>query len=136
MNLNCEKLVACHECDLLIELPEFSLAANEKMQCPRCRYFISAGHDGPIETVLALCITALITLSLACTHPFISFDAEGQSRTVSLLQTSTELYAQGFPVLSGLVFCFIILLPLVYLLLLIRLLLPIKFGLMSPEVEF
>lgn len=118
--------LACHECDLLIELPTVQLGAREVMRCPQCRHTISAGHDSPIETVIALCLTAIITLIIACGYPFISFSAQGQSRTITLFQTSTELYLQGFPMLASLVFCFVLLLPLLYLLFLLTILLPIK----------
>ncbi len=126
--MNNAQLIACYECDLLIELPEIKLKAAQQLRCPRCHHGISAGHDSPLDTVIALCITAVFTLVIACNYPFISFSAQGQSRAVTLVQTASELYSFGFPVLAFLVFSFILLLPFLYLLLLLSVLVPIKLN--------
>ncbi|MBF7073907.1 paraquat-inducible protein A [Glaciecola sp. MH2013] len=84
--------------------------------CPRCKHVIAVGHNNAKHYVLALCVTALILLAVACSFSFISFASNGQARTINLLQTFTELYAQGYIFVSLLVFLFILLLPLLYLL--------------------
>lgn len=106
---------ACLECDLLITMPE-QISHRSNVVCPRCQHVIAVGHNNARHYVLALCTTALILMLIACSFAFISFAANGQQRTIGLLQTSTELYAQGYWLISVLVFVFILLLPILYLL--------------------
>ncbi len=122
-----DDLTACHDCDLLIKLPEH-VAGHQKVSCPRCRKRVLSGHKNPVDYVLALSCSAIIILLMANSFPFLSFSAQGQSQTMSLFQASAELFQQGFYLLSILVFCFIIFLPFVYLILLVLLLLPMKWG--------
>lgn len=127
-------LMACHECDLLIDLHE-QLADDRVVCCPRCHHQISSGQKNALDKVLALSLTATIVLIFANSFPFLAFEAKGQSRSINLIQTVLELFVQGYPVLSILMFCFIILLPLAYLLLLLFLTLPIKLGIQrSPPI--
>ncbi|MBK8972486.1 MAG: paraquat-inducible protein A [Hahellaceae bacterium] len=120
-------LYACHECDLLIRLPD-QYDARKKLVCPRCHHTITSGHRNPIDSVIALSVTGIIVLLIAGSFPFLSFATQGQSRTITLFQASTELYLQGFDLLALLVFCFIVSLPFLYLFLLLAILVPIKFN--------
>jgi paraquat-inducible protein A len=47
--------------------------------------------------------------------PFLTFSAQGQDRTVTLMQTITEMIADGFTSLAAIVFASIIAIPLAYL---------------------
>lgn len=126
--------IACHECDLLINLPKY-VEIGKKATCPRCHHHITSGHDNPVDLVIALCFTAVIILAIANSFAFISFATQGHDRTILLIQASSELYVQGFQVLSVLVLLFIVILPLLYLLLLLTILLPNKLGLRkSPPI--
>ena len=127
-------LMACHECDLLIDLHE-QLADDRVVCCPRCHHQISSGQNNALDKVLALSITATLVLIFANSFPFLAFEAKGQSRSINLFQTVLELFEQGYPTLSVLIFCFIILLPLAYLLFLLILTLPIKLRIKrSPPI--
>ena len=106
---------ACLECDLLLTLPEH-ISHRSNVVCPRCHHLIAVGHNNVRHYVLALCLTSLILMLIACSFAFISFATNGQHRTIGLLQTSTELYSQGYWLISVLVFVFILLLPILYLL--------------------
>jgi paraquat-inducible protein A len=66
---------------------------------------------------------------MANSFPFLSFETPDQIRTITLLQASQDLYAQGFAFLGMLVYAFALLLPSLYLILLLSLLIPIKLGL-------
>ncbi|MFT6267967.1 MAG: paraquat-inducible protein A [Alphaproteobacteria bacterium] len=66
---------------------------------------------------------------MANSLPFLSFEAQGQTRTITLLQASHDLFTQGFGFLAALVYAFVLLLPMLYLSLLLALLVPIKLGL-------
>ena len=45
------QVVACHECDLLIEYPE--LEPGSVAVCPRCNYVVTKCHVNAIERILA-----------------------------------------------------------------------------------
>ncbi|MEC8429425.1 MAG: paraquat-inducible protein A [Pseudomonadota bacterium] len=107
-------LIACHECDLLIEMPDIADTRHE-LRCPRCHHRILSGHSNPVEHTVALSLTGLILLAIANAFPFLSFASQGQSHSITLYQASQELFAQGFYILAALVFCFVILMPLLYL---------------------
>lgn len=106
---------ACLECDLLITMPE-KIEHRTNLVCPRCKHVVAVGHNNAKHYVLALCVTALILLTVACSFSFISFSSNGQQRTISLWQTFTELYAQDYVFVSMLVLLFILVMPLLYLL--------------------
>jgi len=125
---------ACNECDLLITVPDF-IASGKKVVCPRCQHTITTGLDNSLDKVIALSFTAIIVLIISGYFPFLSFSSQGQQRTISLFQASSELYSQGFPGLALLVFFFIYVMPFLYLLLLLIVLSPIKFGIpRSPPI--
>ncbi|MFT5544245.1 MAG: paraquat-inducible protein A [Glaciecola sp.] len=106
---------ACLECDLLITMPG-TISHRTNVHCPRCNHKIAIGHNNAKQYVLAMSVTALILMFIACTFSFISFSSNGQARTINLLQTSTELYSQEYYFVSFLVLSFIVLLPTLYLL--------------------
>jgi len=112
-----EHLHACAQCDLLVEIPAI-IPHRTNVYCPRCHYNIALGHNNAKQHVLALAITALLLMVIACSFDFISFSANGQLRTISLFQTSAELFVQGYFVISILVAAFMFVLPAAYLILL------------------
>jgi paraquat-inducible protein A len=114
MNKDHKHQHACLECDLLITMPDV-ISHRTNVHCPRCDHSIAFGHNNARQYILAMTITALILMIVACSFSFISFSSSGQVRTINLLQTFTELYAQEYYFVAILVFAFIILLPTLYL---------------------
>jgi paraquat-inducible protein A len=125
------KQQACHECDLLITLPN-KLEDNQSLLCPRCKHVQWTKHKNPIDKTLAISLTALMLLIIANAFPFLSFEAQGQARSITLIQASNELAAQGFYLLAFLVYVFVLLFPAIYLACLLALALPIKLGIPAP----
>lgn len=121
---------ACHECDLYLELP--SLHEGEKASCPRCGHTITSLPHNALNRMLAYAVSALMLLLAANAFPFLSFRAQGREQVVTLAQSITELYAQGYEILSGLILVFIILAPALHLIGVIYLLLPLKFARRAP----
>ncbi len=105
---------ACHECDLLVDIPD--LPEGSKAVCPRCDYVITSKHRNSQDRVLAYAITALIFLILSFIFPFLTFSAQGQDRTVTLVQSITVLANENFISLSIIIFSAIIVIPALYLL--------------------
>lgn len=128
MQLN--KQHACQECDLLITLPEV-LENNQSLTCPRCKSKQFTHYPNALEHVIAFSLSALIFLVIANSFPFLSFASQGQTRTITIFEASYQLYEQGFIMLSALVYCFVILLPCLYLVFVLALLVPLKLNL-SP----
>ncbi|GBL03775.1 paraquat-inducible protein A [Glaciecola sp. KUL10] len=109
---------ACVQCDLLIKMPQ-NIEHRFKAVCPRCAHVITVGHLRARQVIAALSLTAIMVLVIACAFPFISFFANGQVRTIGLLQAIGELYLQGDYFVSLLVGMFILVCPLLYLLFLL-----------------
>lgn len=119
--------IACHECDLLIQLPDIE-DTHHGLRCPRCHHRILSGHARPLQHTVALSLTGLILLATANAFPFLSFATQGQSHTITLYQAAQELYLRGFYVLAGLVFAFVILMPMLYLTAILLLTTPLLLG--------
>jgi paraquat-inducible protein A len=105
--------IACHECDLLIEL--LPLAEGNKALCPRCGYVLTSSHCNAQNRVIAFAMSALIFMSLSFYFPFLTFSAQGQDRTVTLMQSITVMVTENFPSLAVLTFIAIIAIPALYL---------------------
>lgn len=119
--------IACHDCDLLITVPE--MEENHSLICPGCNSKQFTKYKRPLDYSISFALSAIIMLFMANSFPFLSFEAQGQVRTITLIQASNEMYMQGFFVLAALVYGFILLLPILYLLSLLALLIPLKLGL-------
>jgi paraquat-inducible protein A len=116
--------IACFDCDLLINVPE--MAENHSLICPGCHSKQFTKYKDPLNYSISFASSAIIMLFLANSFPFLSFEAQGQIRTITLIQASQEMYTLGFVVLASLVYAFMLLLPILYLVSLLILLVPIK----------
>ena len=120
-----DKQHACQECDLLIALPDY-LQKNQTLICPRCKSEQFTHYPNALEHVIAFSASALIFLVVANLFPFLSFESQGQIRTITIFEASHQMFVQGFVMLAVAVYCFIILLPSLYLASILALLIPIK----------
>ena len=105
--------MACHECDLLVDVP--SLVVGQKAFCPRCNYLLTANRPHARNVAFAFAMTGLLFLILASAFPFIEFSASGQQRTVTLLQSIAILVTENLPSLAAVVFASIIAIPAAFL---------------------
>lgn len=122
MELN--KHIACHDCDLLIGLPD-NLQTNQKVCCPRCLSEQFVLRKDPLDKTIATTLSALILLAISISFPFLSIESRGVENTISLLQSPIQLYYQGYSMIALIVLACVIVLPAIYLLCLLALLLPI-----------
>ena len=116
--------IACHDCDLLMDLPE--IQENQSLICPGCGAKQFTKYKHPLDYGISFGLSALILLLMANAFPFLSFETQGQVRTITLFQASDELLQEGFIFLALLVYAFMMLLPALYLSLLLVLIVPIK----------
>ena len=117
---------ACHECDLYLELPP--LGEGEKASCPRCGHAISTLGLNALHRALAYALAAIVFLIAANAFPFLSFRSQGREQVMTLLQSVTALYAEGYASLAALILFFIILIPALQLLAIVYLCAPLTFG--------
>ena len=129
-----KRKTACIGCDLLIELPD-TLPFSAKLCCPRCNHTLARGHKNSLDYTLAVSISCLFLLSISLSFNFISFESNGQFREIMLIEATRELYIKEFYFLALLVCLLTIIFPIIYLLLLLVILAPIKIATLfkSPQ---
>lgn len=76
-----EQTLACHECDLLVSLPE--LKYGQTASCPRCNHLLTRRYLGAHNKILALSISAFIFLIFALPFPFLCFTSQGKEYVIS-----------------------------------------------------
>ncbi|ETX03008.1 MAG: hypothetical protein ETSY1_01620 [Candidatus Entotheonella factor] len=118
--------IACHECDLLQQLPPVPLGGTAK--CLRCSNVLYRHKHDSLNRTLAFSLAGLILLSIANAFPFLAFKMQGQVTETRLITGVFDLYAQGMLVLATLVLLTTICIPAVQLMLLLYVLVPLKFG--------
>ena len=126
--------MVCHECDLLVDMPVLEL--GQKAFCPRCAYLLAANRPNAGNSAFAFAMTALIFLSLANSFPFLGFAAQGQERTVTLIEGLDAMVAGDLPSLAVIVFLSIVLIPAIFLLGVIYVSIALKLGRLLPGTRF
>jgi len=111
------KLLACPSCDLIYDVS--GLVNGQKANCSRCQHNLTVFRTDELQRVVAFSCSALITLMLACSFPFMQFKAAGLESVMTLPKTAIELWNYGMPDLAFLVAAFIILIPAAMLLLIL-----------------
>ena len=123
--------IACHECDLLVTLPP--ILPGNKAHCPRCHYLLTAHRHHHSDKIIGFAAAALLFLLPALLLPFMTLDAQGQSHTISLLESVTVLFEQGYASMALLVFLVIVAAPVSFLVGLIYIVSAIKIGKFSTH---
>jgi paraquat-inducible protein A len=120
--------IACHECDLLYELP--ALPEGSVAKCSRCGGILQRHKRDSLNRTLAWTIAGLILFVVANAFPFLDLKSGELVRQTTLITGVLELYKQGMRSVAVLVFLTSILLPAVELTGLLYLLLPLKINLL------
>lgn len=120
------RLVACHDCDLLVRLP--ALAPGATARCPRCGGVLRRSRPRGIERTLALSLAAAVLFAVAQSFPFLAFEMKGQITRTTLATGVIDLYRQGLPEVAALVLVTSVLAPLLQIGLLLYVLLPVHLG--------
>lgn len=105
--------LVCDECDLLVAMPS-TCDKTDRLVCPRCHHTITVGIHMPKQRVFAVASSCLFLLVLINYFPFLTFQTQGRSQSITLLQTASEMYAQDYKLMGTLIFLFIFCLPLLY----------------------
>ena len=120
------RLVACHQCDLLINkrtIPQGSAA-----KCPRCASVLYHNKKDSLNRALALALTGLVFFIPANILPVLSMNMIGRHQEGIIISGAYQLANTGFVGVGFLVFLFAIAIPVVQLFLIVAVLLCIKMN--------
>src|SRR5271170_2971237 len=94
-------VVVCPACDLAHRA---AVAPAERTRCVRCRAPLQRPHNANIDSAIALTVSALVLFFLSNAYPLVAINANGTTRTATLLDAAAGLYRQGHAALAVLVF--------------------------------
>ncbi len=121
-----DKLIACHDCDLLLSTPV--LSSGEKAMCPQCGHELHAQGHNVVMRSLALVIAALALYIPANFLPIMHLNLWGQSANGTLWSGVLGLYNSGMQGVAMVVFLCSMAIPLVKLLCQLVVLLSIRLN--------
>lgn len=108
-------LIACFECDLLIERQ--SVPFGHRAKCPRCGHVVCQPVENTIEKSLVLALTGLLLFIPAIALPLLTLHILGQSEQETMLSGVVVLYQGGYRWVAVLVSLCSMIIPLLKLLL-------------------
>ena len=121
---------ACHECDLLITVPE--IGEGERADCPRCGGLITARPRNGIQRALAFALAGIVFLIISLLYPFLSFSSSGLESVMTLTEASLTIYEERSTSLAAIIFVTIIAAPAVLLATILALTLPLVLRIRVP----
>lgn len=104
--------IACHDCDQL-NAAVTGLARGEKALCSRCGGVLARGGHDVLVRSFAFALASLILLAVANTFPFMEFKIAGRVQVAHLYTGVTQLFAEGYWELAGMVLFTSILAPVI-----------------------
>ena len=119
-------LIACHECDLLIRLPQ--LPPKGRAHCPRCGYLVHRHIPNSIDRTLAWTVAGLVLYIVAVSFPFLTMKTGGLVQKTGLLSGVEQLFNQGIFFLATLVLLTCIIIPLLQMFGLLYIFIPLKLN--------
>lgn len=122
-------VVACHDCDLLHQLPE---GAEATLVCSRCGAVLHRHRPNSVDRSLALTFAALILFVIALSFPFLAMKSGGFAQESRLLTGIHELWKQELYGLATLVLLTCVLIPFGQIAALLYLLAPLKLAHPAP----
>lgn len=121
-----EKMVACHECDLL--MLKITIKCGERVQCPRCGFELYCDRPRMLTRCLALTIASLLLYIPANFLPFMELHLLGQHTKETVWSGVKMLFSTGSPEIALVVVLCSMVVPLVKLLCQLVVLLSIRFD--------
>lgn len=118
------RLIACHECDLLMLKPQ--IEDGERVECPRCGYELYTHRHQVVRRSLALVTTALLLYVPANFLPIMRLHLLGQTTEDTVWSGVLGLYDSGMQGIAVVVFLCSMAVPLLKLLCQLAVLLSIR----------
>ncbi|MEM5460753.1 paraquat-inducible protein A [Paraburkholderia phytofirmans] len=108
--MTAERLIACHECDLLQR--EAPLTGESVLRCCRCGAELYRNHPDSLDRALAFTVTAIVLFVIGNAFPIVGLSVNGDLVETTLLGAVRVLYRDGMWPIAGLVFVTTFLMPL------------------------
>lgn len=120
--VDCSNLLSCRDCDTLHR--GIMLPAGQAASCFRCGATLYRCHTAGLDRPLAYVVTGLICYVVANCFPLLFLELGGRTQESTLWMGVTALQDAGLWFLAFLVFCTMLLFPLLNLLSMLYLLVP------------
>jgi len=117
--------IACKYCDKLhtkVKLPR-----RARARCSRCNAVLYQYTDGRVDRLLAVTLTAFITLLIANGFPIVELETQGITVQTTLIGAIGQMWSDGRWAIASLVACSALLFPLGEMLAMLYLLVPLQF---------
>jgi paraquat-inducible protein A len=118
--------IACHECDLIHDIP--SMPNRAAAVCVRCGCVLFRAKIDSIDRTLAWTFAGLVLYAVAVSFPFLAMKNGPISNETGLLTGIEFLYRQGIIPLAALVLLTCVLIPLIQMLGLLYVFIPLKLN--------
>ena len=118
--------IACHECDLIHEIP--TMPSRAAAVCVRCGCVLFRTKNDSIDRTLAWTFAGLVLYVVAVSFPFLAMKNGPIGNETGLLTGIEFLYRQGIIPLAALVLLTCILIPLIQMLGLLYVFIPLKLN--------
>lgn len=118
--------IACHECDLVHDIPP--MPERAAACCVRCGSVLFRAQKNSINRTLAWTIAGLILYVVAVSYPFLAMKSGSIVQQTSLLSGVEQLFNQKIYFLATLVLLTCVVLPLLQLLSLLYVFIPFKLN--------
>ncbi len=125
-----ERLVACHDCDLLQRIPPIPVGGAAR--CPRCNAVLARVPHNSLERTAALAIAALFLFVGANVFPLLTLDISGRLTDASIITGTHTLWVQGSRGVAALVFLTAVAAPLMHILMLLYVVVPLWLSIRPP----
>jgi len=126
MTMKTKGLVACPECDCLMECPE--LPPDAAADCVRCGAELFRSKPHGLDRTLAFLLAAAFLFGIANTHPLMELQARGIPTSATLYDTAIALAEMGMPSVCLLVLATTIIVPALQLFFTLAVLVPLRLG--------
>jgi len=124
--MSSNRLIACHECDLLQR--ETVLAKGGTARCRRCGATLYRSMPASVDRALALTLAAMVLFAVANAFPIVGLSVNGDLVETTLFGAVSTLYRDGMWPIAGLVLATTLLMPLLDMVAVAYLLVPLRMG--------
>jgi len=119
-----ERLIACHECDLLQRAAP--LTGDAVLRCCRCGAELYRNHPDGLDRALAFTLTSIVLFVISNVYPMVGLIVNGNLVETTLLGAVRILYDDGMWPIAALVFATTFLMPLLQMTTMTYLLTPLR----------
>ena len=120
----------CHFCDTLHD--SFPVDEGVAANCARCGASLYQNRPASLARASAFSLAALLLMAMVHIFPFLTMDAAGMRKTLTLVGAAEAMIQKDFPVLGWFILLFTVAAPLMMAGGMIYVCLPLMFGRIAP----